>query len=92
MNKLLGYTCAELNCYLDDLKGSKRSDISRKRKIATLVLMLSGMEWNEIATLLNKDRSTLQEAEKKADFHDKALAEAIYLNFWNWVNMKARKL
>ena len=92
MNRLLGYTCAELNCYLDDLKSSKRSEVSRKRKIATMVLRLSGMSWKEIAVLLNKDRSTLQEAEKKADYNDRMLAEAIYLNFWNWVNMKARKL
>lgn len=86
MFQLLAYICCELDCYLDELKGNRRGSISSKRRVAIFALFYSGVKLNDIAQLLNKDRSSLNYAIKKATSTERALAENLLLNFSNWQN------
>lgn len=86
MFQLLAYICCELDCYLDELKGNRRGNVSSKRRVAILALFYSGVKLNDIAQLINKDRSSLNYALKQATSTERALAENILLNFSNWQN------
>lgn len=85
MEQLLSFICCELNCYLDELKGTRRGDISVKRRVAILVLLLTGLKTKQIATVLNKNESSITTAKKIASFDEKLLAEKLLLNYYIWL-------
>lgn len=85
MEQLLSFLCCELDCYLDELKGTRRGDVSVKRRVAILVLLLIGVKTRQIATLLHKNESSITTAKKIASFDEKLLAEKLLLNYYIWL-------
>lgn len=86
MNELLSFLCCELDCYLDELKGDRRGDVSRKRKMAVLALVWKNQTTTQIAMLLNKDKSTIRGIIKNSNLADYIEAKELVNKYDMWKN------
>ena len=86
MKNLLGFVCAELDCYLDDLKGQCRGEMSKKRKLAVLSLVWKNATVTQIAELLNKDKSSIRTIVKNSNLGDYFKASQLVKKYEMWKN------
>lgn len=84
MEKLLSFICAELDCYLDEIRSNCRGKISKKRKILILVLIYCGYSLSEISKAIFKDISSINYAHKSASLEDKQTAFLIISRYNKW--------
>lgn len=85
MEKLLSFICAELDCYLDEIRSNCRGKISKKRKILILVLIYCGYSLSEISKAIFKNISSINLAHKSASEEEKQIAFTIIENYKNWL-------
>lgn len=84
MDKLLGFICSVLDCYFDELKSERRGEISKKRRIAILVLFCVGYKKSEISRILNKNLSSVCEALKNVSPEERIQAFTITKGYQEW--------
>ena len=84
MESILAFTCAELNCYLDELTSKRRGDTIKKRRIATLVLRMNKATKKEISLLLKKDLSTIRDYILTSDSTEVMTAINIFGKYKKW--------
>lgn len=82
--QLLNFTCSVLNCYLDEIKGERRGDVSKKRRITALVLLLGGLSKTEISMLLNKNLSSVCQSLKNITEEERLKAVLIIKGYQEW--------
>ena len=84
MNELLSFLCCELDCYLDEIKGERRGETSKKRKLIVLVLVWKNLTVTEIAKILNKDKSSIRTIVKNSNVGDYFAAKELLRKYEMW--------
>jgi hypothetical protein len=86
IEEILSFVCCELDCYLDELKGTRRGEISKKRKLAVLVLVWKNLKKSEIAKILNKDVSSIKSIINNSNLADYIEAKELLRKYNMWKN------
>lgn len=84
IEEILSFVCCELDCYLDELKGTRRGEISKKRKLAVLVLVWKNLTKSEISKILNKDVSSIKSIVNKSNLADYIEAKELLRKYDVW--------